>query len=111
MDYDDELDYASHEDEEFNEESLPNDEYDKLHSSLAELKKELLNYNDEIPEFDLKEALYFNFYDVPAALAEIKDRYKKTARNDEEEDKEEDKEEEVKEENKEEDQVKEEKES
>jgi hypothetical protein len=79
MAYDDDLeDYTSPADEEFDEEALSNEEYDKLHEVLAELKQLLKDYNDEIPEFDLKEALYFNYYEVPDTIDEIKSRFKKS---------------------------------
>ena len=65
MDYDDDdLDYSSHEEEEFDENKLNNDEYNLLHDTLPALKEKLKSYNDEIPEYDLKEALYYNYFEI-----------------------------------------------
>ncbi|KAG2732624.1 hypothetical protein G9P44_005041 [Scheffersomyces stipitis] len=79
MDYDEDYDkYSDHDEEEFNEDSLPNDEYDKLHELLPQLIKTLASYNDEVPELDLKEALYYNYYDLDAAADEIRSKFKKS---------------------------------
>ncbi|KAK6203557.1 putative elongation factor 1 alpha-like protein [Scheffersomyces amazonensis] len=79
MDYDDE-DYYSHGEDvegEFNEDSLPNDEYDKLYELLPKLKAKLKDYNDEIPQQDLKEALYYNYYELGPSIEELKSKFKK----------------------------------
>ena len=68
MDYDDDYeDYSQ--DEGFDEDKLTNEEYEQLHEVLPKLRKQLATYNDEIPEYDLKEALYANYWDVDASLA------------------------------------------
>ncbi|MCH0629032.1 hypothetical protein JNB11_03545 [Kocuria palustris] len=77
MDYDDDYeDYSQ--DEGFDEDKLTNEEYEQLHEVLPKLRKQLATYNDEIPEYDLKEALYANYWDVDASLAELKTRFKKS---------------------------------
>lgn len=78
MDSDDLEDYTSPADDEFDEDALSNEEYDKLHEMLPKLKKLLRTYNDDISEYDLKEALYFNYYELDATIEEIKSRFKKS---------------------------------
>lgn len=79
MDYDDDdLDYSSHEEEEFDENKLNNDEYDLLHDTLPALKEKLKSYNDEIPEYDLKEALYYNYFEIEPTVEELKSKFKKS---------------------------------
>ncbi|KAG4404812.1 hypothetical protein JTP64_005826 [Candida tropicalis] len=79
MDYDDDdLDYNSQgEEEEFDENKLNNEEYDLLHDMLPELKKKLKDYNDDIPDYDLKEALYYNYFEIDPAIEELKSKFKK----------------------------------
>ncbi|CAX40943.1 GTP binding protein, putative [Candida dubliniensis CD36] len=78
MDFDDdELDYSSHEEEDFDENKLNNEEYDLLHEMLPGLKEKLRSYNDEIPEYDLKEALYYNYFEIGPAIDELKSKFKK----------------------------------
>ena len=78
MDYDDDdLDYSSHEEEEFDENKLNNDEYDLLHDTLPALKEKLKSYNDEIPEYDLKEALYYNYFEIEPTVEELKSKFKR----------------------------------
>lgn len=83
MDYDeDELDYNSHEDiDEFDEDKLNNEEYDLLHEQLVHLKAKLKAYNDEIPEIDLKEALYFNYFELEPSIDELKGKFKQSMYN------------------------------
>lgn len=76
-DSDDLEDYDESMHEEFHEDDLDDEEYDQLYASLPTLVQSLKNYNDEIPEFDLKEALYFNHYDIDLSVKEIKSRFKK----------------------------------
>ena len=79
MDFDDdELDYSSHEEEDFDENKLNNEEYDLLHEMLPGLKEKLRSYNDEIPEYDLKEALYYNYFEIGPAIDELKSKFKKS---------------------------------
>ncbi|CAK9442327.1 uncharacterized protein LODBEIA_P60700 [Lodderomyces beijingensis] len=80
MDYDeDELDYQSHDEvDEFDEDKLANDEYDLMHEQLAHLKSKLKSYNPEIPEIDLKEALYFNYFELEPSIEELKAKFKPT---------------------------------
>ncbi|KAI3406586.2 hypothetical protein KGF56_000718 [Candida oxycetoniae] len=80
MDFDkDELDYQSHDDsDEFDEDKLTNEEYDLLYKQLAHLKLKLKSYNDEISEWDLKESLYFNYFEVDPSIAELKSKFKPT---------------------------------
>lgn len=80
MDYDDDdLDYNSQgEEEEFDENKLNNEEYDLLHDMLPELKKKLKDYNDDISDYDLKEALYYNYFEIDPAIEELKSKFKKS---------------------------------
>ena len=80
MDYDDDdLYYNSQgEEEEFDENKLNNEEYDLLHDMLPELKKKLKDYNDDIPDYDLKEALYYNYFEIDPAIEELKSKFKKS---------------------------------
>lgn len=75
---DDEYDDYDSQAEEFDEDKLTNDEYDQLHEVLPQLKAALADYNDEIPEYDLKEALYFNYFELQPSEEEIKSRFKKS---------------------------------
>ncbi|CAH2355650.1 elongation factor 1 alpha-like protein [[Candida] railenensis] len=72
----DDYDIAS-DGEEFNEDTLDDDEYEQLYAQLPLLKKELESYNDDIQEIDMKEALYFNYYKINEAVEELKDKYPK----------------------------------
>lgn len=72
----DDYDIAS-DGEEFNEDTLDDDEYEQLYAQLPLLKKELESYNDEIQEIDMKEALYFNYYKINESVEELKDKYPK----------------------------------
>lgn len=80
MDYDDDdlYDYGSGDAEAFNEDALDDNEYDQLYDVLPKLKAKLASYNDEIPELDLKEALYYNYYELDAAIEEIKSKHRKS---------------------------------
>mmetsp|Transcript_6032 Transcript_6032/g.7363 ORF Transcript_6032/g.7363 Transcript_6032/m.7363 type:complete len:102 (-) Transcript_6032:4429-4734(-) len=78
FDEDDLADYDNYSgEEEFNEDNLDDQEYDKLYASLPKLKEGIKDYNDEILEIDLKEALYFNYYEIEEAIKELKSRYPK----------------------------------
>lgn len=74
---DSDYDISSQGEDEFNEETLSNEEYDQLHRVLPILKEKLADYNREIPDFDLKEALYYNYFEVEPSLEEIKSKFKK----------------------------------
>lgn len=77
-DEDDLLDYREGSaEEDFNEDLLDDEEYNKLYKSLDSLKEKIATYNDEINDEELKQALYFNFYDVDEAFAEIKEKFPK----------------------------------
>lgn len=80
MDYDeDELDYNSQEElDQFDEDKLTNEEYDLLHQLLPQLKAKLKSYNDDVPEMALKEALYFNYFELEPSIEEIKTNFKST---------------------------------
>lgn len=71
-------DYSDYENEEFHEDQLTNDEYEQLHEVLPLLKLELAPYNDEIPEYDLKEALYYNYFEIEPTVDELKSKFKKS---------------------------------
>ncbi|CAH6719262.1 hypothetical protein CLIB1444_02S04522 [[Candida] jaroonii] len=76
MDYDsDDLDYSDNE-QEFNEDSLSNEDYQQLYETLPILKKKLQDYNSSIPEIDLKECLYANYFNIEDSVNEIKQNYK-----------------------------------
>ncbi|CAK7909620.1 elongation factor 1 alpha-like protein [[Candida] anglica] len=79
FDDDDLEDYQNYsaEEEAFNEEALDDAEYDKLYASLPILKQQVADYNDEMDELDMKEALYYNYYAVEEAVKELKEKYPK----------------------------------
>ncbi|CAI5760229.1 unnamed protein product [Candida verbasci] len=78
MDFDeDELDYQSQAEEEFNEDNLTNEEYQLLHDLLPQLKQKLKTYNDEIHDENLKESLYYNYFEIEPAINELKSQFKK----------------------------------
>ncbi|KAI5959884.1 uncharacterized protein KGF55_005116 [Candida pseudojiufengensis] len=78
MDYDeDELDYNSQDEiDQFDEDKLTNEEYDLLYELLPQLRNKLRSYNDEIPDLDLKEALYNNYFELEPSIDEIKSKFK-----------------------------------
>ncbi|GEQ70937.1 hypothetical protein JCM33374_g4618 [Metschnikowia sp. JCM 33374] len=73
--YDDYEEYSG--DEDFNEDSLTNEEYDALYAAIPAVKAELQSYNTQIEELDIKEALYYNYFEVAAAIDELKKRFPK----------------------------------
>lgn len=76
MDIDDDYnDYSG--EEEFNEDSLTNEEYDALYAALPQAKQALASYNNDIDELAVKEALYFNYFELEPALAELRERFPK----------------------------------
>lgn len=77
MDDDYDYDSGSQGEEEFNEDSLTNEEYDQLHDVLPELKARLESYNNTIPEFDMKQALYYNYFELEPTITELKSQFKK----------------------------------
>ena len=77
FDDDDLEDYENMSGEEFHEDNLDDEEYEKLYALLPKLKLDLATYNDEVPEEFLKEALYYNYYSIEEALNEIKEKFPK----------------------------------
>lgn len=78
FDDDDFVDYEDHSDnEEFNEDDLNDDDYAKLHETLPKLKQKLASYNDTIEEIALKEALFYNYYNIEDSIEEIKSKFPK----------------------------------
>lgn len=76
MDIDDDYnDYSG--DEEFNEDSLSNEEYDALYAALPKAKDALSSYNSDIDELSIKEALYYNYFELEPALAELREKFPK----------------------------------
>lgn len=63
--------------EEFNEDSLNDEDYDKLYELLPEVKKFAASYNPTIDELLLKEALYYNYFEVAGAIDELKEKFPK----------------------------------
>lgn len=72
----DEADYIS-EEEGFNEDALTNEEYDQLYDLLPQVKQALATYNDSIEELSLKEALYYNYFELEATIEDLKSRFPK----------------------------------
>lgn len=70
-------DLDAYSEEEFHEDNLNDQDYDKLYKFLPELRTQLASYNDDIPDIDLKEALYFNYFDIENSLNEIKSKFPK----------------------------------
>lgn len=75
MDIDDYDNYSG--DEEFNEDSLTNEEYDTLYERLGEVKQQLATYNPDIDELSIKEALYYNYFELEPALEELREKFPK----------------------------------
>ncbi|OBA22428.1 hypothetical protein METBIDRAFT_54351, partial [Metschnikowia bicuspidata var. bicuspidata NRRL YB-4993] len=71
---DDDYENYSGEDE-FNEDALNNADYDALYAALPEAKAQLQSYNPQIQDLDIKEALYYNYFEIPAALEELKSKF------------------------------------
>ncbi|CUM62531.1 uncharacterized protein PRCAT00000082001 [Priceomyces carsonii] len=67
-------------DDNFDEDKLDNEEYSKLYDSLPKLKMAISSYNDEIPEIDLKEALYYNYYKLDETIEELKSKFPKKSK-------------------------------
>lgn len=76
MDIDDDYDNYSG-DEEFNEDLLTNEEYDALHVALPKAKHALSSYNSDIDELAIKEALYYNYFELEPALEELRNKFPK----------------------------------
>lgn len=68
-------------DEEFNEDNLNDEDYDKLYRMLPSLKSSLSSYNNEIPESELKETLYANYFELEPTIEELKARFKPSMYN------------------------------
>lgn len=77
MNEDDDYDNYSNDEEGFNEDSLSNEDYDLLHDLLPKAKKELETYNKDIDELSIKEALYYNYFELDEALKEIRLKFPK----------------------------------
>lgn len=75
MDIDGYDNYSS--DEGFHEDSLTNEEYDILYELLPQVKKLLELYNPDIDEFSMKEALYYNYFELEPALEELQTKFPK----------------------------------
>lgn len=76
MDIDDDYNNYSGE-EEFHEDSLTNEEYEALYETLPQAKKALASYNSDIDELAIKEALYYNYFELEPALEELKAKFPK----------------------------------
>lgn len=72
---DDYNDYSG--DEEFHEDALTNEEYDALYAAIPEVKKALATYNPDIPDEEIKEALYFNYFETEPAAEELRKKFTK----------------------------------
>lgn len=75
MDVDDYDTYSG--DEEFDESTLTNEEYDTLHEVLPKAKEALESYNRNIDELSIKEALYYNYFELEPALEELRSKFPK----------------------------------
>lgn len=64
-------------DEEFNEDALNNEDYDTLYAILPEAKAKLKSYNPDISDLDIKEALFYNYFELEPALDELKSKFPK----------------------------------
>lgn len=76
MDIDDDYNNYSGE-EEFHEDSLTNEEYEALYETLPKAKEALASYNSDIDELAIKEALYYNYFELEPALEELKAKFPK----------------------------------
>lgn len=63
--------------EEFHEDALNNEEYDALYAVLPEAKKALSSYNPNIPEIEIKEALYYHYFKIKPALEDLRAKFPK----------------------------------
>ncbi|RKP31241.1 hypothetical protein METBISCDRAFT_14543 [Metschnikowia bicuspidata] len=71
-------DYSDYSDnEEFHEDALHNEEYDALYAVLPEAKKALSSYNPNIPEIEIKEALYYHYFEIKPALEDLRAKFPK----------------------------------
>lgn len=78
LEYDDFDDVGgSEEGDVFNEDELDDKEYNELYHYLPQLKTKISSYNDNIPEIDLKEALYYNYFELDKAIEELKSQFPK----------------------------------
>lgn len=74
-------DFEDYSDEEgFVEDSLNDEEYDKLYATLPSLKEQISSYNSTIDDLKLKEALYYNYYEIEPALEELKAKFPRKKR-------------------------------
>lgn len=64
-------------DEGFHEDSLTNEEYDTLYAVLPEAKKAMSSYNSDITEEQIKEALYYNYFELEPSLDELRKNFPK----------------------------------
>ncbi|KAL6017487.1 hypothetical protein ACNR9Z_004258 [Candidozyma auris] len=69
-------DYLS-EEEGFNEDALSNEEYDHLYELLPVVKKDLASYNDSIDDLSIKEAIYYNYFELEPTVEDLKSRFPK----------------------------------
>ncbi|CDK28191.1 unnamed protein product [Kuraishia capsulata CBS 1993] len=81
MPYDDDdyVDYENedYDDSEFVEDNLNDEDYALLYETLPVLKDQLGDYNSDIQDEDLKAVLYYNYFEVDNALAEIRSKFKR----------------------------------
>lgn len=70
-------DYEQNDSEDFNEDHLDDGEYDELYDKLPLLQSAFDGYNNPaITERILKEALWYNYFNVEDAIAEVKSNFK-----------------------------------
>lgn len=63
--------------EEFHEDALNNEEYDLLYELLPKVREEMEQYNSSVDELSMKEALYYNYFELEPALEELRKKFPK----------------------------------
>lgn len=76
MNLDDDYDVSSGE-EGFNEDALNDEDYETLHEVLPLAKEAISSYNPDIDEFAIKEALYYNYFELEPSLEELRSKFSK----------------------------------
>lgn len=74
MDIDDEI---LSEEEGFHEDALNDEDYDLLYELLPKVKESIATYNDSIDELSIKEAIYYNYFELEPTLEELRSRFPK----------------------------------
>lgn len=74
MDIDDDI---LSEEEGFHEDALNNEDYDLLYELLPTVKEAIASYNDSIDELSIKEAIYYNYFELEPTLEDLKSRFPK----------------------------------